>query len=718
MSQPKIKKSNHLAGSASAYLASAIHQPVEWHPWGAKPFELARDRQKPVLLDIGAVWCHWCHVMDRESYENEQIAAFINDNFVAVKVDRDEMPDVDARYQTAVAAIARQGGWPLTAFLTPDGTPFFGGTYFPPEDRHGRPGFKRILAAVAKNFAENRSGVTETAEGLVSLLRKGEQLPVAKGKFDPRTVVNNIIESIYKLYDDRNGGFGAAPKFPHPAAIDLLLDYGQTAEGGQIALDMATQTLERMARGGVYDQLAGGFHRYSVDERWHVPHFEKMSYDNSELLKNYIHGWQVTGNDLFRETAEGIANWVQSTMSDTERGGFFASQDADIDLDDDGDHFTWTVEEVRSCLNAEEFDLIAAHFNLRERGDMHHDPARNVLALHKTAEELAAETGKDVATLHKRLSVAREKMLAARSKRPTPFIDKTIYTGWNGMMISAFLDAGTVLNRDDWTALALKTLDRLIDSAWSDLYGFAHRCPDSGRVDKQDSTGRILEDQVHMTNALLDAWEATTDRKYLDHAENCMRLCLLHYGDHKLGGFFDRPKELPLAAKGFQLRRKPFQDSPSPAANSLAVVALGRLHHYTLDDEFEARARQTLELFAGSYNDYGLFVASYGLACTHHDRGTTKVVVVGRKDDPATGELVSAARGMFRYGSGVLVFDPADATEDRLPPGLAITVPHLQQLKGDGPVALVCVGQTCQPPITTEEGLHAAAQLIAEQFSQ
>ena len=709
MSQPQSnQKSNHLAESASAYLAGAAHQPVHWFPWGEEPFDLARREQKPVLLDIGAVWCHWCHVMDRESYENDEIASFINEHFVAVKVDRDEKPDVDARYQVAISAITRQGGWPLTAFLTPEGAPFFGGTYFPPEDRHGRPGFKRILAAVAKNFADNRSGVDETATGLASVLRDAEKLPRMKRSFDPAAAVNGIIESIYKLYDDRNGGFGAAPKFPHPAAIDLLLDYGQTADGGQIAVDMAARSLERMARGGVYDQLAGGFHRYSVDERWHVPHFEKMSYDNSELLRNYVHGWQATGNEFFRETAEGIVAWVRSTLSDAGRGGFFASQDADINLDDDGDHFTWTLEEARSCLSADEFELVQSHFNIRERGDMHHDQSRNVLALSKTVADLASETGKDAGAIKTSLTVAREKMLAVRAKRPVPFIDTTVYTGWNGMMISAFIEAGSMLDRKDWTALALKTLDRLNDSAWSPLWGFAHRCPDSGRVDEGEWAGGVLEDQVHMTNALLDAWEATTDRQYLARAEECMRLCLGHYWDEEAGGFFDRPKDVAPVAAGLDLTRKPFQDSPTPAANSLAVVALDRLHGYALDDEFQVKARTTLELFAGAYLDFGLFVASYGLACAHHDRGPSTIVVVGRKDDPATGELARVARRGFRYGRSVLVFAPADVTEDKLPPGLAMTLPHLKHMKGDGAVALVCAGQTCQPPATNGEELQAA----------
>ncbi|HLW44023.1 MAG TPA: DUF255 domain-containing protein, partial [Candidatus Acidoferrales bacterium] len=348
---------NRLEDSASPYLRSAAHQPVNWYEWGEAAFARARAEAKPILLDIGAVWCHWCHVIDRESYENPQIAALINQFFVAVKVDRDERPDVDSRYQAAISSISGQGGWPLTAFLTPDGKPFFGGTYFPPEDAMGRPGFKRILVAVAEAFRAKRSEIDSSALALEDAVRQAENFANARGAFDP-AIVQAMAASIIGNFDSRNGGFGQAPKFPHPAAIDLLLDLGQTSRDSNL-LYIANRTLAKMALGGVYDQLGGGFHRYSVDERWLVPHFEKMSYDNSELLKNYLHGFQVANapgaadaalTQLFRETAEGIIAWVFDTLSDSERGGFFASQDADISLDDDGDYFTWTVDELRAAL--------------------------------------------------------------------------------------------------------------------------------------------------------------------------------------------------------------------------------------------------------------------------------------------------------------------------------------------------------------------------------
>ena len=424
---------NLLEDSASSYLRSARHQPVQWHPWSEAAFARAQAEDKPILLDIGAVWCHWCHVMDRESYENPEIAAIINEYFVAVKVDRDERPDVDARYQAAVSAITGQGGWPLTVFLTPDGRPYFGGTYIPPDDRYGRPGFGRVLTTLAHVWRERRDEALETAASAMAAIEHNETFSGRGGELS-LALVDKIANSILAQFDPRNGGFGSQPKFPHPGALDLLLEVGLN-RGNERAVEAFRTTLERMARGGVYDQLAGGFHRYSVDEHWRVPHFEKMLYDNTELLRNFLHGFQSLGSEDFRTTAKEIAGWLESTMSDRERGGFYASQDADINLDDDGDYFTWTLAEARAALHAAEFSEDDAEIALRfwgigELGDMHHDSARSVLHLDRTLEELAAESKRSVEDLRLLLDLARRALLVARAQRPTPFIDRTLYTGW------------------------------------------------------------------------------------------------------------------------------------------------------------------------------------------------------------------------------------------------------------------------------------------------
>src|SRR5260221_16948 len=364
--------SNALARASSSYLRSAMHQPIRWHEFGEEAFAAARLANKPMLLDVGAVWCHWCHVMDRESYDDAEVAAIVSESYIEVKVDRDDRPHIDSRYQAAVGALTGQGGWPLTAFLTPDGKPFYGGTYFPPADSYGRPSFKRVLLSIAQAYRDKPGEVLEQAQMVESAISRAESFSGGSGKVSV-TVIDAIAESARKMFDEVNGGFGSAPKFPHPAALDLVMDqYVRTGSSNDRAENQALRTifvhtLEKMARGGVYDQLAGGFHRYSVDERWLVPHFEKMSYDNSELLKNYVHASQVSslahpedpsGQSLFIAVAKNIVSWVNKVLSDQEAGGFYASQDADYSLDDDGDYFTWTVDEVRDILTPEESRVI------------------------------------------------------------------------------------------------------------------------------------------------------------------------------------------------------------------------------------------------------------------------------------------------------------------------------------------------------------------------
>ena len=382
---------NSLDRAASSYLRSALHQPVHWNEWGAEAFELAAKEDKPILLDIGAVWCHWCHVMDRESYEDPSLAKVINEHFVAVKVDRDERPDVDSRYQAAVQAISGQGGWPLTAVLTPDGKPFFGGTYFPRDDRYGRPGFERVLLTMADVWKNKRTEVLESASSVIAAIEHGENFAGRAGSLS-LGIVDKLVESALKQFDPRHGGFGSQPKFPHPAAIDLLIDVaGRT--GNEATREAAFVTLEKMARGGVYDHLAGGFHRYSVDERWVVPHFEKMLYDNAGLLANYVHAFQSFVDADAARVARDIIRWLDEVMTDREHGGFYASQDADLSLDDDGDYFTWTRDEAAAVLTPSELAIAGVFYDIGELGDMHHNPAKNVLHRNLTLEEAAKRAG-------------------------------------------------------------------------------------------------------------------------------------------------------------------------------------------------------------------------------------------------------------------------------------------------------------------------------------
>jgi uncharacterized protein YyaL (SSP411 family) len=700
-----------LSQAASAYLRSAQHQPVKWNEWGAEAFARARRENKPVLLDVGAVWCHWCHVMDRESYESPETAKIINERFVAVKVDRDERPDVDTRYQAAVAAISGQGGWPLTAFLTPEGRPYFGGTYFPPEDRYGRPGFPRVLLLMADAFANRRAEVEETAEGVMHAIEHNESFSgraALAGELTPGsqagvTLLEKLLDSMLKQFDARNGGFGSQPKFPHSAALDFLIDVaGRGGQERERARHAAMVTLEKMAAGGIYDQLAGGFHRYSVDERWGVPHFEKMAYDNSELLKSYTHAAQsfasMEAGPEMRRVAVDILRWMDEWLSDRERGGFYASQDADVSLEDDGDYFTWTREEAAAVLTADEFAAAEKYYDLRVVGDMHHHPQKNVL--HRNGPVWQAEEDAVLAS-------AKRKMYAARLLRKTPYVDKTIYTGWNGMCISAYLTVGRTLGLDAPVEFALRSLDRLLRTVWSAQGRMAHVVA-YGEVTAEELVSKpvdgTLEDYAFVANAALDAWETTGEMRYFTVARQICDAMLARFHDRAGGGFFDT--EVDAGAIGaLTARRKPLQDAPTPAGNATAATALLRLAALTLEEEYQKRAIETLETFAGIVEHFGLYAASFGLALRRAVEGLEQVCVVG--DGARAEELFSAAMARFAANRSVirLRWDQLGA----LPPALAETLPNLP--KREGSVAVVCRGGACLPPIESAEQLQAVLEI-------
>ena len=681
------RSENHLKDAVSPYLRSAAHQPIHWHEWGNAAFARAKSEDKPILLDIGAVWCHWCHVIDRESYENPEIAKIINENFVAIKVDRDERPEVDSRYQSAISALSGQGGWPLTGFLLPDGKPFYGGTYFPPDDQNGRPGLRRVLLAVADSYREKRADLERAANSISEAVAQAEMFAGAKGAFD-RGIIDAQVQSIAKLFDSRNGGFGQSPKFPHASAIELLLERYQQTKEHQL-LNIVETTLEKMARGGVYDQLAGGFHRYSVDERWLVPHFEKMSYDNSELLRNYLHAYQVTRNPFFHEVAEGTIGWVNEVLSDQARGGFYASQDADYSLQDDGDYFTWTVSEIREGLLPEEARVMELYYDVKPQGEMHHNPAKNVLWIARDPAAIAQTLGGHETAVRLTIARAKDKMLATRMRRITPYIDTTMYVSWNAMFVSAYLDAAHILGGslgENCGEFALKTMDRILREAWTESQGFGHRMGGP-------ALAGTLEDQVFGVIALLDAYEATLNPRYFEAAQRTLDHTIESYGDAKGGGFFDRPADAsPLG--GLDVRRKPFQDSPTPGANSVAAIALIRMHAFTGEERYLSLAAKTLEAFAGIAPQYGLFAATYGLAATLFAQHPIQVVITGRADDPAAKLLEAAASRVFRLGKAVLRLTPG-ASLGNFAGALKETLPHLST---DKAVAVVCAGQTCQPP--------------------
>jgi uncharacterized protein len=696
-----------------------MHQPIQWHEWGEEAFAAAKRENKPMLLDIGAVWCHWCHVMDRESYDDPEVAKIVNGNFVAVKVDRDERPDIDSRYQVAVSALTGQGGWPLTAFLTPDGKPFYGGTYFPPDDRYGRPSFKRVLVSIANAYREKHGDVTEQAEMVANAIAQAETFgdgASATAASVSAAVIEAIANSAMKMFDDRNGGFGHAPKFPHPAALDLVMSqYGHT--GNDELRTVFVTTLEKMARGGVYDQLAGGFHRYSVDEHWIVPHFEKMSYDNSELLKNYVHAYQATGDEFFADVARDIIRWMDEWLSDRAHGGFYASQDADYSMDDDGDYFTWTLDEVRSALTEEEAAIACLHYDIGEIGEMHHDPSKNVLYLRAGVDEIARRQSLSEERVRELLASAKPKMYAARKLRPTPYIDRTVYAGWNAMCVSAYLNAAQVLELDEARRFALRSLDRLLAEGWGTGTKLRHVIAYSDPAAERRDTSGVLDDYAFTVIACLDAYEATADLSYFRFARAIADAMIAGFFDPSAGGFFDvaeasKPdrsgttgeRSQPLGILG--TRRKPFQDSPTPAGNSAAAIALLRLHGYTNDASYRQKAERTLGVYAGVAAQHGIFAATYGLAVARFTEPHTQVVVVGNDDDAAT--LLRAARRRLSLNTAVLQLDRDRAVAQNLPPALAETIPHLPALRETRSFAVMCSGFACLPPVFELEELARA----------
>jgi uncharacterized protein YyaL (SSP411 family) len=711
---PPESKSGHanlLEQAASSYLRSARHQPVRWYSWGDAAFARAQSEDKPILLDIGAVWCHWCHVMDRESYENPEIAALINEYFVAVKVDRDERPDIDTRYQAAVAAITGQGGWPLTVFLTPDGRPYFGGTYIPPDDRYGRPGFGRVLTTLAQVWRTRRDEALETASSTMAAIEHNESFSGGNGQLS-LALSDKIAASILRQFDPRNGGFGSQPKFPHPGALDLLLHVGINRVN-QPAVQAFSTTLEHMARGGVYDQLAGGFHRYSVDERWRVPHFEKMLYDNTELLRNYLHGYQSLGREDFRRIADEIAAWLLTTMSDRERGGFYASQDADINLDDDGDYFTWTLAEARMALLAAKFspddvDLALRYWDIGELGDMHHDPARNVLHLTQTIDELAVESGRSVDQLHPLLASARGTLLAARSRRPTPFIDRTLYTGWNAMAVTACLEAARILKLTPSRDFALLTLNRLLHEAWDGNQTLFHVIAygDNQSSQPPEKVPGTLDDYAFTIHACIDAWLASGEMSYYHAAVKLADALIALFHNPAAGAFFDTTNLNAPPLGALSARRKPLQDSPTPAGNPTAASALLRLESLSGSAEYRQIAEQTLASFAGIVEHFGLYAGSYGLALERLLLDPVQVVVIG--SDPEAERMESLALSPYAVNRTVIRIAPERLVPAGLPPALAETLLQLPKPDGVQAWALVCLGHTCLPPFTAPGALAEA----------
>jgi len=654
--------SNQLSAETSAYLQSAAHQPVHWLPWSDAAFARAREDHKPILLDIGAVWCHWCHVMDGESYEDPGVAEILNRDFVCIKVDRDERPDVDARYQRAVQALSGQGGWPLTAFLTPDGEVFFGGTYFPPDNNaYGRPGFRRVLMEIARAFREERERVTTNAHAIREHVV--QTLDEAKAGDVNADLISGAADQMARLFDVRYGGFGSAPKFPHPAALEFLLARWHDGKGGLLwQREIVEKTLIGMARGGIRDHLGGGFHRYSVDERWIVPHFEKMSYDNSELLRAYLSAYQAFGTTLFREVATGIVDWVLEVMADKARGAFATSQDADLTFGDDGDYWTWTVDETKAALTAREFAVAASVFDVEDVGEMHHNPKKNVLWW---KQDPASDDTWPV------LRDAIKKLKAARDHRRAPFVDRTAYVNWNAMMAGAFLQAGAVLDRPECNQLALRVLERIWEEAWDMNGGMSHV------LGRREPRG-MLDDNVQAAAAFLDAYEATGEAAWLNRATDVMTYCGTAHADDA-AGYFDIAATNGTAY--LATRAKPVQDAPTPSPNGVAGLVLGRLAALTDSPACRAQRDTQLRAFAGSARELSLHGSTLLRAIDWAVHPVTRIEVAGPRGDGPACAMHLLALQTYRPRKVVV------------------------RTLAERPAATVCVGTSCSLPVSTPEQL-------------
>jgi hypothetical protein len=515
-------------------------------------------------------------------------------------------------------------------------------------------------------------------------------------------LIDKLIGSAVNQFDQRHGGFGTQPKFPHPAALDLLIDVAART-GNEAAKQAATVTLSKMAAGGIYDHLGGGFHRYSVDERWVVPHFEKMLYDNAELLKNYAHAFQSFVEPEFARVAKDMMRWMDAWLSDRERGGFYASQDADVSLDDDGDYFTWTRDEAAAVLTESEMAVAEQYYDIGEMGDMHHNPKKNVLHVKYTVDDVATRLSRSVDEVRRDLDAAKEKLYAARLERPTPFVDKTVYTSWNALGVSAYLAAAQVLRLPSPRDFALKTLDRILREGWSKEAGLAHVIAYSDQQQARQRVAAVLDDYAFLTHACVDAWEATGEMRYYDAAIEMGEAMVERFYDATGGAFFDTetPKGEVLGA--LSARRKPLQDTPTPAGNPAAAAALLRLEALSGREDFREKAEDTLEHFGGIVEHFGLYAGTYGLALERLLLPPVQVVVMG--SDEQAQQLAAMATARYAVNKSVIALRREQVTRENLPPVLAETLPALPPLSEQASFAVVCRGNSCQPPTSDAEEL-------------
>ena len=682
------QSANRLLHETSPYLLQHAHNPVDWYPWGDEAFERARTTDRPVFLSIGYSACHWCHVMERESFEDEAIAAVMNRHFVNVKVDREERPDVDEIYMNAVQMMTGGGGWPMSVFLTPDGTPFYGGTYFPPDSRYGRPGFADVLRSVATHYRDNRGKVGEAAERLMAGLKRLTELRNPDGALT-EALFSEGFSQIARNFDWENGGFGSQPKFPSTMNLSVFLREFEKS-GNRNALDMALLTLRKMARGGIYDHLGGGFHRYSVDHRWLVPHFEKMLYDNALLTVLYLEAFQHTGEPLFRQIVTETLSYVTREMTDPQ-GGFYSTQDADSE-GEEGRYFVWDREEVHALLGQEEGRLFCRYYDVRQEGNFEH--GKSILNIPVEAPELARFLDVDPERLDDAARRGREALARARENRTRPERDEKIQASWNGLMISAFARAHQVLGRPEYLESAHNAAAFILGRMRTE----------SGRLLHTYNAGRARfpgyqDDYAFLTNGLLDLYEASFDPRWLNAAETLTETMLREFWDPEQGGFFftGRSNERLI------VRSKNPYDNAIPSGNSMAVTSLMRLGTILDRPDLWKKAEQTLKLFEPMLREMPSGFGQMLCGLDTFTRRPVEIVLVGEPEDSTMKDLLKTAYGLPPSSRVIILADP-DGRED-----LARRIPLLSDKTAVNgkPTAYVCRDSVCSAPVTADTQLRA-----------
>jgi uncharacterized protein YyaL (SSP411 family) len=674
---------NRLIHETSPYLLQHAHNPVDWYPWGEEALQRARTENKPILLSIGYSACHWCHVMEHESFEDEATARLMNEHFVNIKVDREERPDLDAIYMDAVQAMTGRGGWPMTVFLTPDGVPFYGGTYFPPQDRHGLPGFNRLLTTLAEIYHTRPDDIANATQQIKDRLSVLNELEPSETEFSVR-LLDQAYFGLRAHYDPAYGGFGGAPKFPPAMTLEFLLRTFLRAGYGP-ALDMVEHTLARMARGGIYDQLGGGFHRYSVDQVWLVPHFEKMLYDNALLSRVYLHAYQVTGQPLFRRVVEETFDYVVREMTDPE-GGFYSTQDADSESEE-GKFFIWTPDEIRDVLGEADAALFMDYFAVTEAGNFE---GKNILSVPRDPDVVAYLHSISEAELVSKIDELQSRMFQAREQRVKPGRDDKVLTGWNGLMLTSFAEAAAVLSRDDYRQVAERNAAFLLDALVRD-----------GRLLRtwKDGQARLkgyLEDYACLAGGLLALYETTFDLHWFRAARELASQMIDLFWDSTQGGFFTTGHD----HEALITRPKDFFDNAVPSGNSAATDVLLRLFAYTGEPEYERRAVEVLRLLVDamtrSPNGFGYLLC----ALDRYLSPSWEIAVIGDRADSRTQALLNVVRSRFRPNTVVALASPGYAEAPAVIPLLA------NRPQRDGrPTAYVCEQFTCQAPVTEPEAL-------------